>query len=189
MRWRGGAEPQRTFEERRITVSEVVPIHTVGVAKLQEAPPGGPLRASCPRRSHGARSCSAIPTIGRSGSPDHAKSRRHREERGENAPARRRRVLVDLEPCFDGCKFDEECRRACGQAAAEGGADVLVMCDHQRRGAAPSPGPGIGTELGPGLGRARGMISSVNLAPRPPRRLVDARTRAQCPGMVGRLLS
>jgi len=40
-----------------------------------------------------------------------------------------REVMVDLEHFFDGYKFDSEYTLKCCQAAVEGGADVLVMCD------------------------------------------------------------
>jgi len=42
---------------------------------------------------------------------------------------RGREVMVDLEHFFDGYKFDEGYTLKCCQAAVEGGAKVLVMCD------------------------------------------------------------
>jgi len=40
-----------------------------------------------------------------------------------------RTVMVDLEHFFDGYKFDKEYTLKCCEAAVEGGAQVLVMCD------------------------------------------------------------
>jgi len=40
-----------------------------------------------------------------------------------------RTVMVDLEHYFDGFKFNEEYTLKCCQAAVDGGAEVLVMCD------------------------------------------------------------
>ena len=40
-----------------------------------------------------------------------------------------REVMVDLEHFFDGYKFDKEYTLQCCEAAVEGGASVLVMCD------------------------------------------------------------
>ncbi|KAL9181716.1 hypothetical protein ACHAXT_012059 [Thalassiosira profunda] len=40
-----------------------------------------------------------------------------------------REVMVDLEHFFDGYKFDQEYTLQCCEAAVEGGASVLVMCD------------------------------------------------------------
>ena len=37
--------------------------------------------------------------------------------------------MVDLEHFFDGCKFDKEYTLKFCEAAVEGGAQVLVMCD------------------------------------------------------------
>ena len=39
------------------------------------------------------------------------------------------KVMVDLEHFFDGLKFDKEYTLQCCQAAVDGGAEVLVMCD------------------------------------------------------------
>ena len=37
--------------------------------------------------------------------------------------------MVDFEHFFDGRKFDKEYTLKCCEAAVEGGAQVLVMCD------------------------------------------------------------